>query len=466
MRRMHRWVTLGLLGVVGWFASSSPGAEIRNRVGDRDIVRTASSQDTGAGNGAGGAALPGADSPGDSGQGSGGTGLSNSDETTRLRPSMDGPLMEAPMSGPYDDHGLATDTFDGGCMACGTPGCNMDCFVSCGRWVKVDYLLWWRKGRSVPPLAITSTDTNDLNNLRLGLDSTEVIFGGTTIGEDARPGGRITLGTWLDEAEYHGIEGRYWQLGNEEITFSASSDGDIPLGRPITDATVDPAQATSRTLAFPQFNSDGVINISSTSEVLGGDVLYRRLIGCGTSNRLYVLGGYQYARIDEDLLISDSTFILASATTQAITDHFATQNRYNAGSIGLAYEYYGNCWSMDLLAKVAFGTMSQQVTISGSTTNNGIPVEPPIGLLAIDNQGTFSRDKFAVSPELGVNFAWQLTDCLDLSIGYSYIYWNSVVQPEDQIPVGAGGPIVPSNFTFNDGSYWVHGLSLGGEWRF
>jgi len=135
-------------------------------------------------------------------------------------------------------------------------------------------------------------------------------------------------------------------------------------------------------------------------------------------------------------------------------------NEYHAGEIGLAYECYRDCWRFDLLAKVGFGNMKQSVTIAGTTTNNGVAVTPPIGLLAIDNQGQFSRNAFSVSPEIGATANYALNDCIQLSLGYSFIYWSNVAQAGDQIPTNLN---VPAPFVFNDGSYWAHGLNAGLE---
>lgn len=454
MLRNQPWVTLGLLGAVILLSTVGQAVEVRNRVGGRELVRTVAHQD-----------VP----------------TSPSAEPSRLRPRSEpapsqpsseplpAPAEPGGSSSPPAEEMVGESYFMEGapglheeCLLCGTPDCTMGCLSGCGRWVKLDYLLWWRKGREMPSLAISSTVNNDLNNFNLGNANTFSLFGGQTLGDDAKPGGRIEVGSWLDVDQCHGIAGRYWQLSNEELQFEFSSAGTIPLGRPFTDVAGAP---DSRTLAYPTFNNDGRIRINSTSEVLGGDVLYRRQMLSGEAHRLFMLCGYQYSRIDEDLLVEDSTDVLNPALgVQSIRDFFATQNRYNAGSIGLAYERYGDCWRLDVMAKVGFGNMNQRIFIDGSTTNQNQTV--PGGFLTTRNRGTFEEDTFVVSPEVTLNWTLQLTETLGLSAGYSFLYWSAVAQPEDQIPVGVGGPIVPSDFAFQNGSYWVHGVSLGGELRF
>jgi len=209
--------------------------------------------------------------------------------------------------------------------------------------------------------------------------------------------------------------------------------------------------------------ANGSINVTGSSEVLGGDVLYR-ILGCNYDNsRMYLLAGYQYARLNEDLMISDSTTIVATGNVQMITDRFDTRNEFHAGEIGIAYECFYDCWQFDLLAKVGFGNMKQSVSIAGTTTNNGVPVAPPVGLLALNNQGEFMQDTFVVSPEIGATANYFLNDDIQLSFGYSFIYWSSVAQAGDHIPMNLN---VPSPFVFNDKSYWVHGLNAGLEFRY
>jgi hypothetical protein len=59
-----------------------------------------------------------------------------------------------------------------------------------------------------------------------------------------------------------------------------------------------------------------------------------------------------------------------------------------------------------------------------------------------------------------------------LSFGYSFIYWNHVVQPDSQIdrvinPTQITGQLVgPARPAFldNDAGYFVHGVNFGVQW--
>ena len=80
-------------------------------------------------------------------------------------------------------------------------------------WVRGDALLWWTKGAHIPALLTTSPDgTPQAQAGVLGQPGTVVLFGEQEVNDDFRAGGRISLGTWLDEADDFGIELTYLAL--------------------------------------------------------------------------------------------------------------------------------------------------------------------------------------------------------------------------------------------------------------
>jgi hypothetical protein len=432
MRLMEKRIPLHLLvacQLVAMLASLAGGADLRITVGDRLICRTAAC------------------------------------EPAIIQVSADyGEPIGMPMAGP--------------CTSCGTAGCDFGCVTPCNRWARFDYLLWWRRGGHLPSLATSSPDGTALNQAGvLGSSSTTVLFGSDTYGQDAAPGGRITVGTWLGDDGSSILEGRFFALGRETVNFNANSNGSPILARPFNnqDALIGPVGPTSRPLAFPGIANNGSVFVRSESEVYGSDLVLR---WCGANTgttRIDLMLGYHFSRITENLTIGDSFIdidpvnLIADGTRQDILDRFDTRNEFHGGVIGLEAAYHGDCWRLDLLARVALGNMRQIVNVSGQTTNDvpGDPGSPFVlaeGLLAgTANQGRRERDKFAVVPEFGATLVFELSECVDLSFGYSYIYWSNVVQAGQQID-----PLlfVPSQFAFNDNSYWVHGLNVGAEFRF
>jgi hypothetical protein len=77
--------------------------------------------------------------------------------------------------------------------------------------------------------------------------------------------------------------------------------------------------------------------------------------------------------------------------------------------------------------------------------------------------------------EAGIKLAFYPVEQLKLSIGYSLLYWSSVVRPEDHIDTSVDGRLLtafpPDNatrpgFAFNPSGYIVQGLNFGAEFRF
>ena len=368
----------------------------------------------------------------------------------------------------------AEPVWDDTCMSCGVSGCGLQCVQPSCYFGSLEYLLWWRSGSRVPPL-VTTSPTGTASNVAGVLPDATVLFGNERINEGARPGGRLTFGMWLDDCGTRGVEARFYSLGKQTQRFNIASQGTDPiLARPFNDAT-DPANPVARALVLtaPGLADNGSVNISAVSEVLGGDVLYRMGLCTAECWDLDFLAGYQFARIDENLLIQDS---LTSQTGTPVPvpdgtivngfDQFDARNEFHAGQFGLEATYWGDCWRLELLAKLALGNMNQIVEIAGGRTS--IPagvVDSPEGLLAnVGNIGRRERDEFAVAPEFGVTLAYQVQECVDLSIGYTYIYFSKVAQAGEQIDPNL---LAPSPSTLiNSGSYWLHGLRLGAEVRF
>ncbi len=66
-------------------------------------------------------------------------------------------------------------------------------------WGSFELLMWWRRGQELPPLVTTSTLGTPIDDAGvLGFDSTTILYGNEQVDRDARAGGRLTVGAWLD----------------------------------------------------------------------------------------------------------------------------------------------------------------------------------------------------------------------------------------------------------------------------
>jgi hypothetical protein len=290
------------------------------------------------------------------------------------------------------------------------------------------------------------------------------------------------VGVWSDETQYFGWEAGLTVLGEAQVRFQADSD-EIPLlARPFFNFTDDLQGGFVGEDAFlvaePGF-STGVIVVQTGSDVLTADVTCRRVFRLDGQWRVDLLAGYMTARIDESLRVTSSTDITGEGTHILVEDLFATKNAFHGGHIGLQLQRgWPHGATLDLLARVGFGNMRQWVTIAGmqETISAGQSTVDSSGLLAQStNIGLHRRDVFAVAPEIQVRYEHPLSDHLQLLAGYSFLYWNRVAQPADQLdpqlginanqPPPSGEPQRPT-FLFRDGDFYVHGVDVGLRWTY
>jgi len=360
----------------------------------------------------------------------------------------------------------------GNCQGCAS-GCCPSHQRSCQRWLQFDYLLGWRKGQRVPELVTTSiAGTPDSQAGILGLASTSIVLGNEQLQDGARPGGRIDFGRWLVNGET-AIGGRFYALSDSGTSHLFDGSTHDILARPYFD--INSAVDTASLVHYASGGlATGSIEVNSSASLLGSD-FYLRQAWCQIRGACVdLVTGYQFTRIDESLDIqSNSTQITQSGTaTLELHDQFETRNSFHGGQLGLISEAEGACWSFSLLAKVGLGNTHQVVNVRGNrviTVPGGSSSTEPRGLLAQDsNSGTHTNNQFTVVPELNLRYTQHLTECVDISIGYTYIYWSHVVQPGDQVslniddnPTGTQ-PVV--NMVNDD--YWMQSLNFGITWWF
>ncbi len=340
-----------------------------------------------------------------------------------------------------------TGPAEGACCggnACG-PACqeNWDwCGAECGPrlwWMRKEGLLWWRKGRELPILVTTSTTP-------VPPPGTTVLFGGETFNSSVKIGGRLDFGTWLGCDECVGIGGRFWGLENENRNFAVNS-ADLPgqtIERPFIQS---PATPNSLVVADPFTPFAGNVNVSTSSETFGADAYVRIRCGQNQFSRTDFITGYQFARINESLAIHSDT----QSGTLVVDDLYRTYNEFHGGILGVMHTTACNCWDLELGARVALGNIHQTVVASGTTNNQ-------TGGLLVEANSTIIRDQFCSLPELSATCSCQLSPCMRLHLGYTFMYWSNVARPEEVIdPVRGNGVSI----VLNDSSFWVQGINAG-----
>ena len=384
----------------------------------------------------------------------------------------------------------------GNCPSCGQRNGNCSSCVPCpcgpvGRyWLRAEYLLWWTKGADSPALVTTGPPgtIRDLAGV-LGANGTETLFGGRIL-DGSRSGARFRLGKWCDQCQWIGFETDFFFLSDQNDGFHGCDIGTGIVARPFFNVAEN--RQDSELIQFPGVVVGSIdVNAESTLYSIGPRFrINLACLGAGGScstcssmvgQRLDMLLGYRYMRLDDQITIREQLSTLGTAQTQTlfdVRDSFDATNDFHGGDLGLLWERYRGPWSLELLGRVALGNNRETVRINGTTrtTTNSQSFVDEGGILALSsNNGSYSRNQFAVIPEFGATLGYALTSNLRITAGYTFLYWNNVVRAAEQIdtnvnpnlfppPLANPGPASPA-FAFNEASYWAQGLSLGLDYR-
>jgi len=353
---------------------------------------------------------------------------------------------------------------------CGGPDCGEPCdgggpcgygFAGVCRprwfWIRTDYLGWWASGMEMPPLVVGT---------RTGREGTSVLFGGEDVSNDARSGGRFGLGMWLDPCHLRGIDVTYLTLGRETTKFAAAGSDYTLVARPYFD--ISTGQEATYTIDNGD-TYDGWVSVAAKSRFQGVELLYRRATKRCVSNVDFLIG-WRWLELKDRLLIESErayTDTLPMATN--LSDLFDTKNSFNGVELGVEWRRpIAALWTFEMLGKVALGNTNSVVRIDGQTIVDG--QQPAAGgLLTQDsNIGTHTRNSFATVTELGVGLRRRFTCNLELTFGYTFVYWSDVLRAGDQVDLDVdlqqttGRPTVPMDST----DFWAQGLHFGLEYAF
>lgn len=387
--------------------------------------------------------------------------------TTPVAPSCCTPVCTDPPRC-YAEDFYCTDCNCGDCCGC----CR-----KCNVFGSIEFLAWWAKGTSLPPLVTTSPPgTIQAEAGVLGFPNTTVLFGNEHAGDELQAGGRVTFGMWLDCEHNLAVGCRFFALGGDETRFTANSTDFPILAQPYFDAAL--GVESSLLLGFPNVASGGVAVNLSNRNVLGTDVFTSMMMERDCNRRIDLVFGYQFMRLDDNLQIDSTQTVLQApppiGTVFESSDTFTCKNEFHGVSLGLKRSRARGCWSVDAFGKLGVGNMQQSVVISGQTVGtipNNPPVTVPGGLFAQpSNIGFFKRDEFCVIPELTLNLTYHVNCCLGFHVGYNFIWISDVALTGDQIDrnVNLGQPTPPllPAFAFRDRDYWLQGLNFGMNWDF
>ena len=345
-------------------------------------------------------------------------------------------------------------------------------------WGRAEYLLWWTRGMEAPPLATTSSAAMNQAGV-LGQPGTTILFGGEGLNDEARSGGRFTLGAWLDPWRRQGLEVAYVLLGAEASSFSASNDDLSILARPFFNVETNVQDA--RRIVFPG-NVSGNLDIQTETDFQAFEALYRVSPCNAPCRHVNFVLGYRFAELEDGVRIHEFTEALAGplvGTTFDLIDDFNTRNTFHGGELGIVVAGQKNaCWSWEAGAKLALGSTTSRASVAGqtTTTTGAASASTQAGLLAQStNIGAIEQSDFSTLSEFDIAVRRRLNCGVSLVFGYSILYWSDVARAGDQIDLGVNpsqippgmlaGPARPG-FPFEQTGFWAQGLRFGVDFAY
>ena len=370
------------------------------------------------------------------------------------------------------------------CCPDGTCGQCSACCHCLDTWGSVEFLMWWARGTSLPPLVTTSLPgTAQVQAGVLGQPNTSILFGDQLATSKLQGGGRVTAGIWLDPDHNVAAGGRFFGLGGDTTRFAAnSSTGDPILGLPFFNSLLN--QEDAFLVAYPGLSRGSIQAHATTNNILGAEAFTEIMMVRDTYRRIDLVAGYQFFRLNDWLQINSNSTLTAPGPLQGLhtelNDRFSTRNEFHGGELGLRGRLARGQWSLNVLGQVAIGNINQQVTIAGTTVTTGpgggAGITTPGGLLAQPtNIGEFERNKFSYIPQVIANVHYHLTPNVSVHLGYNIMWLGDIALSGDQIDQRvnpsqfAGGPLVGDPtpaFAFQDREYWLQGINWGVNWDF
>lgn len=331
-------------------------------------------------------------------------------------------------------------------------------------WMDFEYLYWKIKDSPAPiPLVYRAPANSVFANL--GDPGTRVVMGGRDVPNHWQSGARFSLGSIVDCRKCYGVEASYFFLPSNSYSQTVSSDGSIgseSLRIPFFNIITLKNDSTG--LALPGvFSGTATLKIENRMQGVEFNVLARY------SNyycmRVTALGGLRYWNFKEDLTFDTSSpFVIPPIDIYQTKDQFNTENNFYGGQIGLLFAYNCGRFFLDAKGKFAVGAICGRVLIDGylltNDYNNFMDVQKfSGGYFALPSDiGKHYSTKLSVFPEINFNFGYQLSDNMQIKLGYSCLYVTKVLWATQQID---------DNINGDQATTYTNSLivSLGGQQR-
>lgn len=324
-------------------------------------------------------------------------------------------------------------------------------------WIRGDYLLWKAKKAPLPVPLVTSAILTDPLPGALGQPGTTVLMGDEKINSRWQSGFNLNAGLWLDALQQINIEGSYFllpEVTQKQSIFTSGEPGSINVAVPIEDVSGlwglggTPGESIF-ILPGPIFGPgfQGSFQLKTSIQLQGAELNGTIRLVDRCSFWLNFIGGYRWLQLQESLLFIGQTIAVPNADFSGFydfKDRFKTNNNFYGGQLGIKAAYTTEMWQVLGFTKVALGSMNQKAKISGSSrtsggnlfylTHNTADEVLPGGIFAEPtNEGSHRRNAFAVAVEAGIKGFYKLSQCLEIGIGYNFLWATPVLRPGDQI---------------------------------
>lgn len=305
-------------------------------------------------------------------------------------------------------------------------------------------------------------------------------------------GGSWDVGYWFRRNSLWGLswDGFVTELDSDRYHIAPNNQ---VVARPFIDA--DSGLPNSLLIGFPGFLS-GDITAAVTAQLWGSEWLLHRKLFADEFRRLSFQIGFRYLDIYEDLSVQSSSVVqpgnvinfynltFGPGARIDVRDRFETRNQYMLGQLGLQGNWRYRRWLLEWATRVGLGGVYQTLDVQGYsavTPAPGAQTNTVIGgLLAVDsNIGRYHSSRFAVIPEGKIQVAYRFVGNLDLGLGYTFTYINSVIRPSEQIDPQVSTTRVPAsaNYAFpgganrprvvlNHSDMWIQGLNFFASLRY
>ncbi|MFY7875086.1 MAG: BBP7 family outer membrane beta-barrel protein, partial [Pirellula sp.] len=345
---------------------------------------------------------------------------------------------------------------------------------------KIEAATFWPEGQNLPALVTTNRNRPFSTTVDPGAEddpTRNVLFGGENVLQDGVQGIRGEFGTFFGPNSDSGVLLRFFDVGNNALSYNSVPGTEPLVVRPFTlqPGDIPSTIVVNAPLSPPTFPNSiqGNLDATISSELYGGDILFRHIVGRDGLGRLEFLAGYQTTRLAEDLRIASRS--VNGTTTFELEDHFQTTSRFNGMALGLSGAIQDRRWNLSGMVKLGLGNMETFVGIDGFQRTTVVDVaESNNGLLArATNRGSYTNDTFVISPEVNVSLGYRITRRLDATFGYTYLGLPKVARVADQLdPDLSANTSVPlvgdarPSFELRESNFSLHSLSYGLQYRF